>query len=1071
MDIKTLQYWHKLEHFYPYIVNEQTSPNINTFMINSSKSFDDLINDELPFGKAVRYYAVYLGLFQLDKALEALEQGLGKKMRFRDTGDDSSCYCKFYMSVDRKFNANSFKISSFPWAIHRVRDGKIIMDKWEDDFFQFEKDAFLQLKERKTEIDYDFLLSLRDWFASNMNWKLPYCNYWLRIDRVIRDSSINENVFDETEEMDVSDSEELDTSQAEDSKAEDMETDAQIKQNDLLNSFYIRDLERIIERFKKDKSSVGQGFKSYIEHCSNQRIDIEKDKDTLLALLSPCYLPKGKWPSNYGLRLMQQVDINAFLSRDPAYEQALFSVNGPPGTGKTTLLKDIIAAIIVDRAIQMCSLISPDDAFAGEVCKIKFDTSKGVYTNTIREIKPVFKQYGIFIASNNNGAVENVTHTLPSLSEIHSEFLDRNYHYFSEVSDLLLGEGKTWAMNAAPLGNKSNKIKFVDAFWPIRSEHVGYNFNRELIQKIKTISISDWEAAKKSFLDSLEAVQKEYSLADEAYESLKSFLAAQKEFEKLTQDDIKCKEQLVFLEKLLTEQNSSVDLLKREQENLTEKLADIAKSQLLFWIKKLLFPNAPAVKTYNELQNELNEQVQRLHKARDSRLKTEKDIIFITTELKKRQEIIEELSDRLLQEKEQLEAFKELTQSPLRLDAYFKEASSDIAGLSSPWGYEKINQCRSKLFLEAMALHKAFVENSKYLRENLDGFSKMLRGMIHDDKLREAAPVLLQSFMLIVPVVSTTFASVGSFLSHIPSQEIAYLFIDEAGQAMPQSAAGAIWRSRKVIAVGDPMQIEPVVTLHESVINNLSEYYKQNEIISSRYTSVQSLADLANKLGGYRTLTEENDLWIGAPLLVHNRCQRRVFDIANKIAYNEKMVYATKERQQPQCQWLHVTGPSQNGHYVFNQAEAVCDLILDGFIKFSLSKDESQRYPAIFIISPFRSVRSGVAAYYRKNLPALLAKQGRYVKKDAIRRWIRECIGTIHTFQGKETDTVILCLGVDSNGKNIGAVEWACERPNILNVAITRSKENLYIVGDKAIWGNKPYFKTALEICKDSTVM
>lgn len=90
------------------------------------------------------------------------------------------------------------------------------------------------------------------------------------------------------------------------------------------------------------------------------------------------------------------------------------------------------------------------------------------------------------------------------------------------------------------------------------------------------------------------------------------------------------------------------------------------------------------------------------------------------------------------------------------------------------------------------------------------------------------------------------------------------------------------------------------------------------------------------------------------------------------------------------------------------------------------------------------------------------------VRNDIISKWINACIGTIHTFQRKETDTVVICLGVDSNGKNTGAVEWACERPNILNVAVTRSKENLYIVGDKTIWAVKPFFKTVLRYTGES---
>ncbi len=65
---------------------------------------------------------------------------------------------------------------------------------------------------------------------------------------------------------------------------------------------------------------------------------------------------------------------------------------------------------------------------------------------------------------------------------------------------------------------------------------------------------------------------------------------------------------------------------------------------------------------------------------------------------------------------------------------------------------------------------------------------------------------------LIFPVVSTTFASFDLLSGGIPKDFIDYLFIDEAGQAIPQAAVGALYRSKKVVAVGDPIQIEPVVT-------------------------------------------------------------------------------------------------------------------------------------------------------------------------------------------------------------------------------------------------------------------
>lgn len=61
--------------------------------------------------------------------------------------------------------------------------------------------------------------------------------------------------------------------------------------------------------------------------------------------------------------------------------------------------------------------------------------------------------------------------------------------------------------------------------------------------------------------------------------------------------------------------------------------------------------------------------------------------------------------------------------------------------------------------------------------------------------------------------MSSTFASVGSFLGNIKEQKsLGLLIVDEAGQAAPHVALGTLWRCKKAIVVGDQKQVESVVT-------------------------------------------------------------------------------------------------------------------------------------------------------------------------------------------------------------------------------------------------------------------
>ena len=233
--------------------------------------------------------------------------------------------------------------------------------------------------------------------------------------------------------------------------------------DDPLNSFFAEDIEKVQQAYLAGKA--GTALKQFLETPEAPvRYDLEKTREHLIAGTHPSLTPLACWPSEFPLVTSQQFAVNAIM-RDMK-NGGLFSVNGPPGTGKTTMLKDILASIVTQRADQLLTFSHPLDSFSR-----KLDI-EGVSYPTWR-IDDKLRGFGVVVACVNNGAAENISMDLPGLGAIDQTVV---VDYFATVADsYALPDGatvrsnKSWGMVSAALGNSDNRSVFTRDFWFGRS--------------------------------------------------------------------------------------------------------------------------------------------------------------------------------------------------------------------------------------------------------------------------------------------------------------------------------------------------------------------------------------------------------------------------------------------------------------------------------------------------------------------------------------------------------------------------------------------------------------------------
>ncbi len=256
------------------------------------------------------------------------------------------------------------------------------------------------------------------------------------------------------------------------------------------------------------------------------------------------------------------------------------------------------------------------------------------------------------------------------------------------------------------------------------------------------------------------------------------------------------------------------------------------------------------------------------------------------------------------------------------------------------------------------------------------------------------------------------------------------LVIDEASQCDIASALPLIYRAKKVAIIGDPLQLKHITSVADYEEEYLAERLNLQSFQLKYYE--KSLYDY-----GFGLAVKSN---LGTSFLdEHYRSHSQIIGFSNTHFYERRlgqtMTIRTRDEDfmfgNPGINWINVRGE-------MHQERNINQLEINRCIHIANSLKVQFPNASIGIVTPFRD-------QYRAIFNLLQQQLRGNVKVD-----------TVHKYQGDEKDIIIFSLVV-AEGVRPGKSAFINRNDYLINVAITRARSALYIVGDHNYCRNLRY--------------
>ncbi|MDX1908958.1 MAG: AAA domain-containing protein [Bacteroidia bacterium] len=343
--------------------------------------------------------------------------------------------------------------------------------------------------------------------------------------------------------------------------------------------------------------------------------------------------------------------------------------------------------------------------------------------------------------------------------------------------------------------------------------------------------------------------------------------------------------------------------------------------------------------------------------------------------------------------------------------------------------YQALRQLRKEaeaLRRQALKYKRRFGSEESRRRQELLKEAREASSMAH--KLED---YIIYQTISQAQVITATLA--GAAHSLLEQRRFHTVFIDEAGQALAPACWIPLLRAHRVIMAGDHYQLPPTVKSPEAEKKGLGKTLFE-QVIESKPVSVmlEQQYRMHHQIMGFSGAQFYNHRLQADPS-VHDHVLAPGFD---PLEYVDTAGCGYQEERNPETQSL--CNPEEAGMLLrhlailLNQIEAQAPQILETPV-------------SIGIISPYkdqvRVLKTLVAA------SPMLSGYSHLIT-----------INTVDGFQGQERDIIYISL-VRSNRKN--GIGFLADTRR-MNVAMTRARKKLVIVGDSATLGEHPFYESLL---------